>query len=37
MYLGEVFHSVYVSFYKGLDSIAGAMLAGSSDFIEIIY
>ncbi len=28
------FDSVYVSFYKGLGGIAGALLAGESDFIE---
>lgn len=30
----SLFDSVYVSFYKGLGGIAGAVLAGSSDFIE---
>jgi threonine aldolase len=28
-----LFDSVYVSFYKGLDGVAGAMLLGSEDFI----
>jgi len=32
--IGSVFDSVYVSFYKDLDGIAGAMLAGSTDFIR---
>jgi threonine aldolase len=32
--IGSVFDSVYVSFYKDLDGIAGAMLAGSTDFIS---
>jgi threonine aldolase len=30
----SLFDSVYVSFYKGLGGIAGAMLAGNIDFIE---
>jgi threonine aldolase len=30
----SLFDSVYVSFYKGLGGIAGAMLTGSSEFIE---
>lgn len=30
----SLFDSVYVSFYKGLGGIAGAMLAGASDFVE---
>jgi threonine aldolase len=30
----SLFDSVYVSFYKGLGGIAGAMLAGNSEFIE---
>jgi threonine aldolase len=30
----NLFDSVYVSFYKGLGGIAGAVLAGNSDFIE---
>lgn len=32
--IGSLFDSVYVSFYKDLDGIAGAMLAGSADFIS---
>ncbi|MEM1450715.1 MAG: beta-eliminating lyase-related protein [Planctomycetota bacterium] len=28
------FDSVYVSFYKGIDALSGAMLLGSEDFIE---
>ena len=32
--IGGLFDSVYVSFYKDLDGIAGAMLAGSHDFIS---
>lgn len=31
--IAELFDSVYVSFYKGLGAIAGAMLAGDADFI----
>ena len=31
--IAELFDSVYVSFYKGLGGIAGAMLAGDVDFI----
>ena len=31
--IGCLFDSVYVSFYKDLDGIAGAMLAGSEEFI----
>jgi threonine aldolase len=31
--IGSLFDSVYVSYYKDLDGIAGAMLAGSTDFI----
>jgi threonine aldolase len=30
----SLFDSVYVSFYKGLGGIAGAMLAGTTEFIE---
>ena len=30
----SLFDSVYVSFYKGLGGIAGAILAGSAEFIE---
>ncbi|WP_078550040.1 threonine aldolase family protein [Litchfieldia alkalitelluris] len=30
----ELFDSVYVSFYKGIGGIAGAVLAGESSFIE---
>jgi threonine aldolase len=30
----ELFDSVYVSFYKGLGGIAGAILAGDTDFTE---
>ena len=30
----SLFDSVYVSFYKGLGGIAGAMLAGNAEFIE---
>jgi len=30
----NLFDSVYVSFYKGLGGIAGAILAGSTEFIE---
>jgi len=32
--IGNLFDSVYVSFYKDLDGIAGAMLVGSVDFIR---
>ncbi|MFT4940431.1 MAG: threonine aldolase [Paraglaciecola sp.] len=32
--IGSLFDSVYVSFYKDLDGIAGAVLAGSADFIS---
>ncbi len=32
--VADFFDSVYISFYKGLGGIAGAMLAGSKDFIE---
>ncbi len=31
--IAALFDSVYVSFYKGLGGIAGAMLAGAADFI----
>jgi threonine aldolase len=31
--ISDLFDSVYVSFYKGLGGMAGAMLAGPSDFI----
>ncbi|MFQ3197885.1 MAG: threonine aldolase [Paraglaciecola sp.] len=31
--IGSLFDSVYVSYYKDLDGIAGAVLAGSTDFI----
>eukprot|EP00929_Paragymnodinium_shiwhaense_P124410 TRINITY_DN9981_c0_g1_i1.p1 TRINITY_DN9981_c0_g1~~TRINITY_DN9981_c0_g1_i1.p1 ORF type:complete len:419 (-),score=87.73 TRINITY_DN9981_c0_g1_i1:202-1458(-) len=31
----EFFDSVYVSFYKGMGGISGAMLLGKSDFIEV--
>ncbi|MFS0865500.1 threonine aldolase family protein [Fredinandcohnia sp. 179-A 10B2 NHS] len=30
----ELFDSVYMSFYKGIGGIAGAILAGDNDFIE---
>lgn len=30
----ELFDSVYVSFYKGIGSVAGAILAGNSSFIK---
>ncbi|MBS4214482.1 MULTISPECIES: threonine aldolase family protein [Neobacillus] len=30
----SLFDSVYISFYKGIGGIAGAVLAGDSDFIE---
>lgn len=30
----ECFDSVYISFYKGIGAIAGAILAGEKDFIE---
>jgi threonine aldolase len=33
--ISELFDSVYVSFYKDLDGIAGAMLVGTESFIEI--
>jgi threonine aldolase len=33
--IAGLFDSVYVSFYKGLGAIAGAMLAGDSDFISL--
>ena len=32
--ISSLFDSVYISFYKGLGGIAGAMLAGASEFIE---
>lgn len=32
--IASLFDSVYVSFYKGLGGIAGAVLAGSAEFIE---
>ncbi|PKI17594.1 threonine aldolase family protein [Colwellia sp. 12G3] len=32
--IGSLFDSVYVSFYKDLDGIAGAMLTGSAEFID---
>ena len=32
--LADPFDSVYISFYKGLGSISGAMLMGSNDFCE---
>jgi threonine aldolase len=32
--IAGLFDSVYVSFYKGIGGIAGAILGGSSDFIE---
>jgi len=32
--ISALFDSVYVSFYKDLDGIAGAILAGDADFIE---
>jgi threonine aldolase len=32
--LGSLFDSIYVSFYKGLGGISGAMLCGPIDFIE---
>ncbi len=32
--IGSLFDSVYVSLYKDLDGIAGAVLAGSTDFIN---
>lgn len=34
MEVGSLFDSVYISFYKGLGGIAGAVLAGGADFIE---
>jgi threonine aldolase len=33
--ISALFDSVYVSFYKGLGAFAGAMLAGSADFIAL--
>ncbi len=32
--IADLFDSVYVSFYKGLGGIGGAILAGDADFIE---
>ncbi len=32
--IASLFDSVYVSFYKGLGGIAGAVLAGSEEFVE---
>lgn len=32
--IAAYFDSVYISFYKGIGAIAGAILAGSQDFIE---
>lgn len=32
--IAELFNSVYVSFYKGLSGLGGAVLAGDDDFIE---
>jgi len=32
--IGELFDSVYVSFYKGLGGMSGAMLAGDESFIK---
>jgi threonine aldolase len=32
--IGELFDSVYISFYKGFGGIAGSILAGDSDFIN---
>lgn len=32
--VGGMFDSVYVSFYKGLGALAGAMLAGSKEFVD---
>lgn len=32
--ISQLFDSVYVSFYKGIGGIAGAILAGDRDFIE---
>lgn len=32
--IADLFDSVYISFYKGLNGIAGAMLLGKADFIE---
>ncbi|WP_339074682.1 threonine aldolase family protein [Teredinibacter turnerae] len=32
--IGNLFDSVYVSFYKDLDGISGAMLCGPEDFIQ---
>ncbi len=32
--IGQLFDSVYVSFYKGIGGIAGAILAGDADFIQ---
>jgi len=31
--IGALFDSVYVSFYKGIGALSGALLAGSADFI----
>ncbi len=33
--IGKLFDSVYVSFYKGIGGIAGAILAGDEDFIQL--
>jgi threonine aldolase len=33
--IAGLFDSVYVSFYKGIGGIAGAILAGSTEFIEV--
>lgn len=32
--IASLFDSVYISFYKGIGGIAGAILAGNNDFIE---
>jgi len=32
--VAQPFDSIYISFYKGLDSIAGAMLLGNKDFCD---
>lgn len=32
--IASLFDSVYVSFYKGIGAVAGAILAGSADFME---
>lgn len=32
--IGELFDSIYISFYKGIGAVAGAMLLGNKDFVE---